>query len=149
GGPTSLMYALLARGPQIGFEQFQYNRLYKGLLPSPDPKIHSVEATMAAFQWLGMQREKTPPLRYDGHPRKVPQMLQAVRHPYAVIHPAALMATKRWEPRKFAELARSLQQMGLAIVLTCGPGEESFVADVSKDVPSPQILLGLGIPELA
>ena len=137
GGPTSLIYALLARGPQIGFEQFQYNRLYKGLLPAPDPRIHSVEATMAAFQWLGVPRQTAPPLRYDGRPRKIPPMLSALHNPYAVIHPAALRVTKRWEARKFAELARSLQNMGLAIVLTCGPGEESSVAEVSKNVPSP------------
>jgi ADP-heptose:LPS heptosyltransferase len=149
GGPTSLTYALLARGPQIGFEQFQYNRLYKGLLPSPDPKIHSVEATMGAFQWLGVQRQTPPPLRFDGRPRRIPPMFAAVRNPYAVIHPAALRDTKRWDARKFAELARVLQSQGLSIVLTCGPGEESAVAEVSKDVPSPQILLGLGIPELA
>src|SRR5262247_2068548 len=35
GGPTSLTYALLARGPRIGFEQFQYRWLYNGLLPQP------------------------------------------------------------------------------------------------------------------
>jgi len=149
GGPTSLMYALLARGPHIGFEQFQYNRLYKALLPAPDPKVHSVEATLSAFQWLGLQRQTPPPLRYDGRPRSMPQVLRAVRNPYAVIHPAALMETKRWEARKFAALGRALQSHGLSIVLTCGPGEESSVAEVSKDIPSPQILLGLGIPELA
>jgi len=149
GGPTSLLYALLARGPRIGFEQFQYKRLYKDLLPSPDPSLHTVEATMATFRWLGMQREMPPPLRYDGQPRKTPPMLSAVRKPYAVIHPAALMETKRWDARKFADLARALQGQGLSVVLTCGPGEESTVAEVSKDVPSPQILLGLGIPELA
>ena len=59
------------------------------------------------------------------------------------------MQTKRWEPRKFAELARSLQGMGLGTILTCGPGEESTVAEVAKELPSPQILLGLGIPDLA
>jgi len=149
GGSTSLMYALLARGPHIGFEQFQYNRLYKALLPAPDPKVHSVEATLSAFQWLGLQRHTPPPLRYDGRPRSMPQVLRAVRNPYAVIPPAALMETKRWEARKFAALGRALQSHGLSIVLTCGPGEESSVAEVSKDIPSPQILLGLGIPELA
>ena len=68
GGPTSLAYSLLPYGPQIGFEQFQYRRFYNGLLPSPDPKVHSVEATMAAFQWLGVQRQTPPPLRFEGQP---------------------------------------------------------------------------------
>jgi ADP-heptose:LPS heptosyltransferase len=149
GGPTSLAYSLLPYGPRIGFEQFQYRRFYNGLLPSPDPKVHSVEATMAAFQWLGVQRQTPPPLRFEGQPGLLTQMQSALRHPYAVIHPAALMETKRWDARKFSELARALQDLGLSTVLTCGPGEESAVADVARDVPSPQILLGLSIPQLA
>ncbi len=105
---------LLARGPQIGFEQFQYRRLYRGLLPSPDPKVHSVEATMAAFQWLGVQRQTPPPLRFEESAGQVANRCSSpLRDPYAVIHPAALMETKRWEARKFAELARSLQDFGL------------------------------------
>src|SRR5262245_26601989 len=44
GGPTSLAYALLARGPSIGFEQFQYKSLYRGLLPAPNLSVHTVEA---------------------------------------------------------------------------------------------------------
>ena len=149
GGPTSLTYGLLARGPQVGFEQFQYRRLYRGLLPLPDPKVHTVEATMAAFQWLGVKRQTPPPLRFESQPGRFKQMLNSLRGPYAVIHPAALMETKRWEARRFAELARSLQDFGLASVLTCGPGEESSVAAVARDMRSPQILLGLSIPELA
>src|SRR5436190_2159930 len=31
GGPTSLLYACLARGPRIGSAQFQYPQLYSGL----------------------------------------------------------------------------------------------------------------------
>jgi ADP-heptose:LPS heptosyltransferase len=149
GGPTSLAYALLARGPRIGFEQFQYRRLYQGLIPSPDPKIHSVEATLTAFQWLGVEQKTPPPLRYEGRPGTLPKLLPSLNGPYAVIHPAALMVTKRWEARKFAELAGSLNSQGIATILTCGPGEESSVAEVAKELPSPQILLGLSIPELA
>ena len=149
GGPTSLFCAVLARGPRVGFEQFQYRRLYHGLIPSPDPKLHSVEATMAAFQWLGVEQKTPPPLRYEGTRDTLPKMLESLHGPYAVIHPAALMATKRWEASKFRELARSLNNQGLATILTCGPGEESSVAEVTKGLRTPQILLGLSIPELA
>jgi len=34
-------------------------------------------------------------------------------------------------------------------VLTCGSGEESIAAEVARDVPSPKLLVGLSIPELA
>lgn len=144
GGPTSLMYALMARGPHIGFEQFQYARLYRGLLPSPDPTVHSVEATMNAFRHLGVKQEGAPALRYEA-----PASLDKPAAPYAVLHPGAVMETKRWKASGFAQLARSLQDLGLLPVLTCGPGEEGVVAEVARDVPSPRLVLGLRIPELA
>jgi len=147
GGPTSLLYSILARGPQIGFEQFQYRQLYRGLLPAPDPKVHSVEATFAAFQWLGVKRATAPPLRFASK-SKTGSECDSLPKPYAVIHPAALMETKRWEAARFAELARALQEMGLAVVLTCGPGEESVVSDVAGHVPSCKVITGLGIPAL-
>lgn len=149
GGPTSLAYAFLARGPHIGFEQFQYRKLYKALLPSPDPLLHSVEATMNAFRWLGVRQQTPPPLRFESRSRLPEKMQKSLKNPYVVIHPAALMDTKRWEPRKFAEFATSMQELGLSTVLTCGPGEEAVVAEVARDLKSPQILLGLGIPEVA
>ena len=146
GGPTSLAYALLARGPHIGFEQFQYRQLYRGLLPAPDSRVHSVEATFAAFQWLGVKSRTAPPLRFATGPEN--ESRQPLASPYAVIHPAALMETKRWEAARFAELALALQEMGLAIVLTCGPGEESVVSEVARRVPSCKVITGLGIPAL-
>jgi heptosyltransferase-3 len=68
---------------------------------------------------------------------------------YAVIHPGSLMATKRWEPARFAELAQWLRAQELKIVLTSGPGEESVVAQVGQGISEPTILCGLRIPELA
>ena len=152
GGPTSLMYALMARGPHLGFTQFQYPKLYRGLLPAPDPVAHSVEATMSAFQWLGVKRQDAPLLRYElrrGEAEKPRASLAIPEAPYAVLHPGAAMATKRWEAGRFAQFARSLQDMGLTVALTCGPGEEAFAAEAARDVPSPRLFFGLRIPELA
>jgi ADP-heptose:LPS heptosyltransferase len=149
GGPTSLAYAFLARGPHIGFEQFQYRWLYGGLLPAPDPSIHSVVATFSAFQWLGVTRPVPPPLRFERNPA-AESVRASLRTPYAVIHPAALQETKRWDAARFAQFARVLQEeLHLTVVLTCGPKEESTVSEVAQDVPSAQILTGLTIPELA
>lgn len=149
GGPTSLMYSLIARGPHIGFEQYQYGWLYRGLLPSPEPTAHSVEATMSAFRWLGVKRTVAPPLRYEIHAREAEKVRSSLSPSYAVLHPGAVMETKRWEAGRFAQLARSLQDLGLTPVLACGPGEENIVAEVARDVPSPMLVLGLRIPELA
>lgn len=151
GGPTSLGYSCLAWGPRIGAEQYQYRRLYHGLVPSVEPHTHCVDATMSAFRWLGLQRSSdAPALRYEVHAREAEKMRTALRdREYAVIHPGALLATKRWEPRRFSRIARTLQEDGLTIALTGGPGEESMVAEVASNVPGATILLGLQIPELA
>ncbi len=152
GGPTSLMFAAMARGPHIGFEQYQYSGLYRGLLPRPDGEIHSVEATMKAFQWMGLTQQSAPPLRYAVHAREAEKLRSSASRPaaaYAVLHPGSVMETKRWEAGKFAQLARNLKDLGLETVLTCGPGEEKIVADVARDLHYPRLLLGLRIPELA
>jgi ADP-heptose:LPS heptosyltransferase len=150
GGPTSLGYTLMTRGPHIGFEQFQFSSLYTALLPPPDAKLHSVEATMAAFRWLGVRRTSPPPLRYEAQSEKARQVRAGLgSHPYVVLHPPAIMETKRWEAGKFVELSKALERVGLATVLTCGPGEDAMVQTVAKAVPTAKVLGGLRITELA
>ncbi len=151
GGPTSLTYAWLARGPRIGSQQFQYHMLYNGLAPAVEPHTHCVEAAMSTFHWLGLQRSaEPPPLRFESHPQEAEKMRNAMHHrDYAVIHPGALLATKRWDAGRFAAVARALQAEGLVIALTGGPGDESVVAAVANEVPGSIILVGLSIPELA
>jgi ADP-heptose:LPS heptosyltransferase len=150
GGPTSLAYSLLPWGRRIGGEQYQYRWLYGGLFPRPDSAVHSVIATMSTFRWLGVRRETPPPLRYEHHSLEADHIRKIMHgRGYAVIHPGALMETKRWATSRFAELAQFLQEQGLSIVLTCGPGEESVVTEVAAGVPSAIILLGLEIPQLA
>src|SRR5262245_21391023 len=94
GGPTSLAYPVLARGPHIGFEQFQYSWLYRGLLAPPAVDVHSVEAMFTAFRWLGVRQQAPPPLRFEAN-AEAAKIRAGLRTPYAVIHPAALMETKR------------------------------------------------------
>jgi lipopolysaccharide heptosyltransferase II len=150
GGPTSFAYSCLAWGNRIGAEHYQYHSLYNGLVPSPEPQIHSVDATMSIFRWLGLQRSEAPPLRYEVHAREAEKMRAAMRdRSYVVIHPGALLTTKRWETGRFAQVAQALQADGFTIALTAGPGEESLVVDVARNVPGASMLLGLTIPELA
>ena len=150
GGPTSLLYSFLTWGKRIGSKQFRAKWLYHGVVPEPEPTVHTVEATMAAFRWLGVEAPHAPPLRFDPHPLEAERMRQAVgTQPYVVIHPGGPMATKRWAPDRFAYSARLMRSTGLNIVLTCGPGEEQFVADVARGMPNALILFGLRIPELA
>lgn len=151
GGPTSFAYSCLAWGNRIGAEQYQYRYLYNGLVPALEPHTHSVDRTMSTFRWLGLERtSEAPPLRYEVHADEAGKMRAAMRgRPYVVIHPGALLTTKRWEAGRFAHVARALQTDGFTIALTAGPGEEALVIDVARNVPGASILLGLTIPELA
>jgi ADP-heptose:LPS heptosyltransferase len=131
-------------------EHYRYPKLYDDLVPPPDVKAHTVETTLALLKALGLRTEEAPPLRYESHPEEeawIRDNLKVQR--YVVIHPASLMATKRWAPERFAEVAGALSEQGLEIVLTCGPGEEEVVGDVTKSFSKAKIVLGLSIPALA
>jgi ADP-heptose:LPS heptosyltransferase len=150
GGPTSLAYSCFAWGKRIGREHYRGSRIYHGLVPPPDPSVHTVASTLAVFQWLGVQRETPPPLRFENHPSEAARINEALKgRPYAVIHPSALMATKRWETTRFAAVARDIASRDLTIVVTAGPGEESHALEVAQHIEGTVILLGLSIPELA
>jgi predicted lipopolysaccharide heptosyltransferase III len=150
GGPTSAIFSRLARGIRVGVEQYRYARLYDHLAPPPESKVHTVQSTLALFQWLGLQTKDPPPLRYEVHEAERQRIQASVKDTsYVVIHPASVMDTKRWDAHKFAEVARTLRAQGLSIILTCGPAEQSVVAQVAKDISATTILLGLNIPELA
>ncbi len=150
GGPTSLVFAGMAWGRRIGAEQYRYARLYHGLFPRPEPAAHTVESTMAIFRHLGLRAEDAPPLRYESHPAQATRIRDTFQErPYVVIHPGSVMATKRWAAGRFAALARKLHEQDLGIALTCGPGEESVVGQVAKEIPATTMMLGLSIPALA
>jgi ADP-heptose:LPS heptosyltransferase len=150
GGPTSLVYSLSPMGRRVGAEHFQYSKFYNGLLPPPDPGVHSVQATMAMLRWLGVRCEKPPALRYEVHHEAASRMREKLGdRPYVVVHPAALMETKRWQPERFGEVARGIAERDFRIVVTAGPGEESFAGHAAKEVDGSLIILGLSIPELA
>jgi heptosyltransferase-3 len=150
GGPTSLVYSCLAWGRRIGAEQYKGSTLYHGLVPPPDSSVHTVESSMEIVRWLGVRRESAPSLRYEFHSSAAAQMRGKLKdRPYVVIHPAAVMETKRWEAQRYAEVARALAERGLTIVVTSGPGEEPFALQIARELEGMVILLGLTIPELA
>jgi heptosyltransferase III len=150
GGPTSLMYSCLAWGKRVGAEHYRGAKLYHGRVPAPDQSAHTVESTMATLQWLGVRRQRAPSLRYEVHPAEAVRIQEKLKgRPYVVVHPASLMETKRWDARRFGDVARSLTAQGFTIVVTAGPGEQSFTSQVAHDVEGTVLLLSLTIPELA
>jgi len=150
GGPTSLLYSCLAWGKRVGVEHYKVAALYHGVVPRPAPDTHTVESTMALMGWLGLESDEPPKLRYELHPKEAARMQQKLRgRPYAVIHPGAVLETKRWSAPQYGELARRLAARGFTIVLTAGAGEQAWVSETAREVEGTVILLGLSIPELA
>jgi ADP-heptose:LPS heptosyltransferase len=124
--------------------------LYDHLVPAPDSGVHTVENTLALFRALGLKATEAPPLQYPEHPKEAAEIKAWVRNQqYVVIHPASLFSTKRWAPERFAQVGRALKQRRLAVVLTCGPGEEGVLGNVAQEITNAKILLGLKIPALA
>jgi ADP-heptose:LPS heptosyltransferase len=150
GGPTSFVYSCLAWGRRIGAEHYRFAMLYQGRFPRPDPALHTTESMLSIFRWMGITTESPPPLRYEIQSKERQQMQAKLgNRPYVVIHPAALMETKRWPADRFGQLGRRIRERDLNVVLTCGPGEERIVGQVAQNIPSTTIMLGLTIPELA
>ena len=149
GGPTSLAYSCLARGKRIGFGHYRGSLLYGGLIPPPDPSLHTVESMMAAFHWLGLTRQIAPALRFEKQPEIAARIQQTLgTSKYVVLHPGAVMQTKRWDAARFAAVARELSARGFTIVVTAGPGEEASAGNVAQ-VGGSICMFNLGITELA
>jgi heptosyltransferase-3 len=150
GGTTSLLYSCLTWGKRIGSEHYRAAKLYHGRVPASVDSAHTVESTMACLQWLGLRCQRAPALRYEPHSAEAVRIQEKLKgRPYVVVHPGSIMETKRWEARRFGEVARGLAQRGFTIVVTAGPGEESLTSLVAHDIEGTVILLSLTIPELA
>jgi len=150
GGPTSLVYALAAKGPSYGFEEAQYPWFYSGVIPSCGDGMHSVELTIERLRWMGLHATTLPSLRFEHNPaaaRWVRTTLGST--PYIVIHPATQLATKQWALDRFRDVGIQLNDRGWKLVVTAGPGEEDVAGQAVAGVDRAQILTGLTIPQLA
>jgi len=61
--------------------------------------------------------------------------------PWLVIHPGATAPSRRYSPEGFAEVGRSLQAQGMAIVFTGTAAERELVASIQQQMQAPSISL--------
>jgi lipopolysaccharide heptosyltransferase II len=97
---------------------------------------HEVERQLALVGAVGMH---TPDDRLRFRLRPQDQQALALRlqaagitpeRPYAVLHPGASAASRRWPAARFGAVARALGQQGLAVVLSGGPDELALIDSV-------------------
>ncbi|MDX1496207.1 MAG: glycosyltransferase family 9 protein, partial [Salinisphaeraceae bacterium] len=107
--------------------------------PQGGEQINRVEKYIALSAALGADADKAAYRLPDRPDRRqaVQDWLQHENiHHYAVIHPGTsdFGAQKRWLPERFAELAQRIhQELGLACVITWGPGEEELAQGIVED----------------
>ncbi|MGH9406245.1 MAG: glycosyltransferase family 9 protein [Terriglobia bacterium] len=151
GGPSSTYLARWSGGrAKAGFFHFRNQRVYD--LSIPDARailsqavVHTAEHHAAAFFWLGLPLQPVSPSElYVTQQGKAAWDAERERLglapscEYAILHPAALFATKQWPPERFAELGQYLEeQHGLAVIYCCGAGESACLDDVEREAGKP------------
>ena len=146
GGPRSAwLTALSGARWKAGFHHYRARRIYDFLVPDArlilgQENVHTAELQAAALYFLGLPPAKIPRAMLAVEPEDeswwqlnhVSFRVEQGRD-YAVIHPAAVYATKQWSPEKFAALGRYLErEWRLVPIYTCGPGESATLDAVER-----------------
>ncbi len=156
------LIAFLSGAPvRIGFPKDQVreplNRVFTNLRPrSVPPRSHVIDRNLALLHPLGIHsREKRFSLL-------VPSSIEAEMEKYlldveegrgrlrVVVNPAAGWPTKRWSPRRFAEIAdRISETWGATVLILWGPGERHLAEQVKRYMKkSGHLVPALGLSEL-
>jgi ADP-heptose:LPS heptosyltransferase len=78
---------------------------------------------------------------------RLPKLAALAGAPYAVLHPGARAAARRWEPASFAQVADRLADLGLRIVITGSAAEAGVARGVRQAMKAPAVdTAGLDLP---
>lgn len=120
-----------------------------------DPALHKVERNLALLRAIGVDVEEAeamfpPPSAEDV--RAADDLLRSanVAGPFVLIHPGVSKfgSYKQWPAGNYAELARSLQERGAAVLVSAGPGEEQLAGGIAAEAPGVVPVSGLGLSQL-
>lgn len=151
GGPTSAQIAFASGAKhRVAPAHFRNGYAYNLRIPPVDDilkepgvsqKLHTVENQFAEFQWMGLPGEQAAPTQLFVAPAmresanvKLTEAGIDTAKPYVVLAPTNEFYTKRWMPERFAEIAESLIERGMQIVMTGAPTDDqrSQLKAVSK-----------------
>ncbi|HEY6146428.1 MAG TPA: glycosyltransferase family 9 protein [Thermoanaerobaculia bacterium] len=140
----SAVVARLARAPVVSLGvRDRREHTSSVLVDTPvrlDPAVsHVVDQNLALLGPLGIPvADPAPNARYLLQPPRpaAESFCNAMRAPFALLHPGASRAEKSWGEEQFAALARRLAaRAGLASAISWGPGDEERVERLSKLLP--------------
>jgi heptosyltransferase I len=138
---TSLLGLLSGSRIRIGFSrelarEFPAHWFYHRALAKPGKPVHVLQLNQMLAEQAGARPDSTAPdfIVPDSDVRIVDSMvMQARLTDYVVLNPGGGWPTKRWGLEKCGELAKRIKtELGLHVVVTTGPGEESFYRSIAQ-----------------
>jgi ADP-heptose:LPS heptosyltransferase len=145
GGTTSALLTLASGARlRIGQQKYRHAWIYHHLIPPPPmvwqrTALHTVEDQMTFMRWLQLPVPARPRARLHLDPgaraRIGERLAAAAMQParFLLIHPTATLDTKRWQERKFAELADRLHERHhLPVVFSSAPFEAPILQEIGR-----------------
>jgi heptosyltransferase I len=121
--------------------EYPVHWFYNRTLNTAESRMHVVDLNFRLAQMAGAQ---TAPARLElrEHPEDtgfVDALIErASLDAFVVINPGGGWPTKRWEPRRYGQLAGRIQEeLHLPVVVTTGPGEELFFTEIVRNCGTP------------
>ncbi|MZH40271.1 MAG: glycosyltransferase family 9 protein [Nitrospinae bacterium] len=141
-GTRGAVMCFVTQAPyRVGHKFAKRSFLYNVKLEFRDlhPK-QPIDYQVALIKKMGVEFEEVAPSVHISETAniKANELLQehgiAADEPFCIIHPGA-RPYDRWEPEKFAQLADKIySQYHMKILLTCGPGQEHLVDEVTCEI---------------
>lgn len=144
GNLKGALHSLLSGAPRrIGFapgHTYEFNHLFstEHVVP-PGRRIHRVEKFLSLLDPLGIPR-RVPPWRLPEDPGSRSRIEDYLRRTgangYIILHPgtSGFAVEKRWPPDRYGTLAkRVVDELGLDVLVTWGPGERPIAARVLRE----------------
>ncbi len=145
-GPQSNVFALELDAPlTAGF--YSAGEVQPGPLFLPwDERENEVTRWLRLLLHVGITAEDAelsfPVTSEDKTKAERLKLERALSTPYLILHPGAASEAKRWSVRRFAEVGRSAQRLGLQIVITGSSGEADLAQHLQRLLPDAVNLAG-------
>jgi heptosyltransferase-1 len=122
--------------------------------PAAPRGVHAVDRMLSLLDPLGIPPEPAdfgPEKLFRDEPPAVAELCATHPEPFALLHPGAGWANKRYPPAWWGEAARRLhQETGVRTWVPVAPGEESLAAEVeAAGQESVRLVPGADLPALA
>jgi heptosyltransferase I len=143
---TGLLSYFSGAESRLGFSknlarEYPVHWFYNRKLEIAADRMHVVDLNLRLAQMAGGQAAHTP-LELSAHPEDVELVDSLLKREcldaFIVINPGGGWPTKRWEPRRYGQLAARIQEeLHLPVVVTTGPGEEPLFAEITQGCRTP------------